>query len=81
MLEQYYQQAESIRAQNQSRFEIERQLRQCEDDYGPRLEAFRVRRSEADGVERHIKKVCLLLLVFSLPAYYMIGNPPFGHCE
>ncbi|BAE54973.1 unnamed protein product [Aspergillus oryzae RIB40] len=57
VLGQYYQQMDGIRNQNQSRWEIERQIRQCDEQFAPRFEEFRERRREAQGKQRNIRKV------------------------
>ena len=59
VLDQYSQQMDSIRSQNQSQWEIGRQIRQCDEQFAPRFEEFRERRREAQGKQRNVRKVKL----------------------
>ncbi|KAK6813095.1 hypothetical protein P875_00095543 [Aspergillus parasiticus SU-1] len=67
VLDRYYQQMDSIRNQNQSRWEIERQIRQCDEQYAPQFEEFRERRREAQGKQRNIRKNVLYLTIVNKP--------------
>ncbi|KNG90957.1 hypothetical protein ANOM_000717 [Aspergillus nomiae NRRL 13137] len=67
VMEQYYQQMDSIRSQNQSRWEIDRQIRQCDEQFAPRFEEFRERRQEAQGKQRNIRKNVLYLTIVNKP--------------
>ncbi|KAB8239667.1 uncharacterized protein BDW43DRAFT_305434 [Aspergillus alliaceus] len=68
VMDQYYQQMHSIRNQNQTQIEIDRQLQRCEEDYASRLEVFRERRREAQGSKRQIKKNILYLTIVNKPS-------------
>lgn len=66
VLDEYHDRMDSIRNQNQSRREIERQLKRLDEDYQPRLAVFRDQRRDVEKDVRAIKN-CLYLTIVNKP--------------
>lgn len=66
VLDEYHDRMDQIRNQNQSRREVERQLKRLDEDYQPRLAVFRDQRKDVEKDQRAIKN-CLYLTIVNKP--------------